>query len=68
MKIQNYFSFNFISTLLSEIKQMEKFSVKIKRVKLIQKCFNKIYVLTKSNILKNFRVTIKCHVSLIMPL
>ena len=29
-KIHNYFSFNFVSTPLSEIKQMEKFSVKIK--------------------------------------
>jgi len=53
MKIHNYFSFNFISTLLSEIKQMEKFSVKIKHVKLIEKCFIKIHVLTKSYILKN---------------
>ena len=56
MKIHNYFSFNFISTLLSEIKQMEKFSVKIKHVKLIQKWFIEIYMLTKSNILKNFNL------------
>ena len=56
MKIQNYFSFNFISTLLSEIKQMEKFSVKMKHVKLIQKCFIKIYVLTKSNTIKNLNL------------
>jgi len=46
MKIHNYFSFNFISTLLSEIKLKNgKFSVKIKHVKLIQKCFIKMYVL-----------------------
>jgi len=47
---------NFISTLLSEIKQMEKFPVKIKHVKLIQKCFINLCAY-KIEYFKNFNLS-----------